>query len=86
MSYINATLFFEPLSTKTKYGDKRIMFKAKSRSGGAKAELFPVKLDSLTAREEKTLLKYLSKIKFSATVHIQRKSTKRRKVYKRSRK
>lgn len=76
MSYINSTLFFEPTIAQTKYGDKRIMFKARSKSGGAKAELFPIKLDSLTPREEKTLMRYFSKIGFSCSVHIRRRSSK----------
>lgn len=76
MSYINSTLFFEPVQTKTKNGDKRIMFKARSKSGGAKAELFAIRLDNLTAREELTLMRYFKKISFSASVHIKRKTRK----------
>lgn len=79
MSYINSTLFFEPCVTKTKSGDKRIMFKARSKSGGAKGELFPVDLGNLTAREERTLMKYFKKIMFSASIHIKRRTSARRK-------
>lgn len=73
MSYINSTLFFEPVTTKNKFGEKVIYFKAKSKRGGAKAELFPTLLDNLNARELSTLMRYFKKINFSCSVHIKRK-------------
>ena len=77
MSYINSTLFFEPVTTKNKYGEKVIYFKAKSKRGGAKAELFPTLLDNLNARERATLMRYFKKINYSCSVHIKRKLTRK---------
>lgn len=76
MSYINTTFFFEPTMARTRAGDKRLYFKARSKSGGAKAELFPIKLSNLTVREERTLMKYFKKIGFSCSTHVMRRSTK----------
>lgn len=76
MSYINSTLFFEPITATTRTGDKRLYFKARSKSGGAKAELFPIRLDKLSAREERTLMRYFRKIGFSCSVHIKRRTKK----------
>jgi len=74
MSYINSTLFFEPTTTTTKTGVKKLYFKARSKSGGAKAELFPINLDKLSLREERAFYRYCKKIGFSCSVHIKRNS------------
>lgn len=77
MSYINSTLFFEPIITTTRAGDKRLYFKARSKSGNAKAELFPIRMDKLSSREERTLMRYFKKIGFSCSVHLKRRTGKK---------
>jgi len=74
MSYINSTLFFEPVTTTTRTGERKLYFSARSKSGGAKAELFPIKLDALSSREYRALCRYFKKIGFSCSVHIKRRT------------